>query len=92
MYGHSDLRADVLHSRVSAGDRGLVVGSYGMEDYAYPYGPWLFVYHAGRHEAYVLHDAAAARTYLASSGRTPPGGCPSGRHGTGSPIFGTTAS
>jgi len=87
MYGDPDLRADVLHSRVSAGDQGLVVGSYGPADYVYPYGERLFVYHVRRRDAYVVSDAPAAHLYLANIKRTAANDCSPGRHGTGSPVF-----
>jgi hypothetical protein len=86
MYGQPDLRADVLHSQVSAQEGGLIVASYGVDE-AYPYDR-LLVYHVGLRQAYAIRDAVVAQTYLADIRTTVVNECPPGRHGTGAQIPG----
>lgn len=85
-YGHRDIRADVLHSRVRADKRGLVVISYDTGE-LYPY-ERLFVYHFGLRKAYFLRDAAAVQTYLTDTKPAALKECPAGQHGAGAEIPG----
>jgi len=85
-YDQPHLRADVLHARVRAEPRGLVVRSYEAEE-LYPYDR-LQVFHHRRREAYALTDLVSAQVYLADVRPTAAIECPPGRHSTGAQILG----
>lgn len=83
-YRDETLAADIVTPRLAVGDDAVTTTIY-QQSTKYPYGPGLFVYHAGTDVVQPLTDVAAARAYFAAStmGRS----CPAGSEGVGVDLF-----
>ena len=83
-YHDATLAADVVTPRLTVGDDAVTTTIY-QQRTKYPFGPGLFVYHAGTDVVQPLTDAAKARAYFATStmGRS----CPAGKEGVGVDLF-----
>jgi hypothetical protein len=88
LYGHSDIRADVVNSTPTISENGLTIAGPYRALNLYPFHQTI-VYHFGRREARNLDNADAAYAYFADTGQSTENECPQGQYGFGVPIFGS---
>jgi hypothetical protein len=81
LYGHADIRANIVTRWLTVGENGLVVPTI-KEPAIYPFDR-LYVYHFGRKETYALTDSQTAESYFDNISTDRATRCPADVYGNG---------